>query len=120
MRAATKNSLGMTPTIIVTFFFTIITIGAVSCVRDQQCETLQENGQISQTENTNENVGSPTLDPTRKHSDALRLPDELKDWPAVPVPDPKNGDKTISPDDPACSSTVVHDVSTGKSGTILE
>lgn len=110
MRAAAKNSLGIAPTIIVTVFFTIITIAAVSCGRVQQSETLPENKQISQGENTSENIGSPTLDPTRKHSDALRLPDELKDWPAVPVPDPKNGDKTISPDDPICSSTVVHDV----------
>ena len=110
MRAATKNSLGMAPTIIVTVFFSIIAIAAVSCTRVQQCETLPENGQISRIEKTSENIGSPTLDPTRKHSDALRLPDELKDWPAVPVPDPQDGDKTISPDDPICSSTVVHDV----------
>ncbi len=114
MRAATKNSLGMAPTIIVTFFFTIIAITSVSCTRVQQCETLPEKGQISRTKNTSENIGSPPLDPTGKHSDALRLPDELKDWPAVPVPDPKNGDKTISPDNPACSSTVVHEVNNRK------
>ena len=110
MRTATKYSLNMVATIIVTVFFSIIAITAVSCVRVQQSETLPENKQISRGENTNENIGSPPLDPTRKHSDALRLPDELKDWPAVPVPDPKDGDKTISPDDPASSSTVVHDV----------
>ena len=105
MKAAKENLLSVPITIIVTVFFTIIAITAVSCTRVQK-----ENAQISQTENTNENIGSPTLDPSRKHSDALRLPDELKDWPAVPVPDPKNGDNTISPDNPACSSTVVHDV----------